>query len=114
MHEVSLVARLVERIEEVARLEGFDRVLELRVEVGSLSGVEPACVEFCFAEVARGTVLEGACLVLEFVEAEILCHGCGRASRPEDPAVLICPGCGAAEVQVRKGRDFQIVDLEVV
>lgn len=114
MHEVSLVASLVERIEEVARAEGFERVLELRVAVGALSGVEPACVEFCFAEVARGSRLEGARLQLERVEAEILCRGCGQVSRPDDPAVLLCPGCGSGDIRICKGRDFGIVDLEVV
>jgi hydrogenase nickel incorporation protein HypA/HybF len=64
MHELSLVSALVEQVDELSVRESFERVLEIRLGVGSQSGVEPACVEFCFPEVTRGTRLEGAKLVL--------------------------------------------------
>jgi len=32
--------------------------------VGEVSGVDGSCLEFCFPEVTRGTVLDGARLVL--------------------------------------------------
>ena len=52
-------------MENVARVEKFSRILEIRVSVGKQSGVEPTCIEFCFSEVVRGSVLEGAKLVME-------------------------------------------------
>ena len=65
MHEVSLVSALVDRVEEVAWQEGFERVLEIRLQVGALSGVEPSCLEFCFPEVTRNTVLMDSKLTIE-------------------------------------------------
>jgi len=64
MHEVSLVAALVDRIEAAAVRESFAKVLEIRLGVGEVSGVDGSCLEFCFPEVTRGTVLDGARLVL--------------------------------------------------
>lgn len=72
MHEVSILTALVEQVEEVSRRESFKRVLEIRVEVGTQSGVDPSCLEFCFAEVTRGTVLEGAKLTIAIVQGTAL------------------------------------------
>jgi hydrogenase nickel incorporation protein HypA/HybF len=114
MHEVSLVAAVVEQVEEAAEREHFSRVLAIRLSVGALSGVDPACLEFCFSEVTRATVLEGARLSLDPVAVEVSCEECGQRSRPEDPACLFCAHCGSTLVKVVRGRDFRIVDLEVL
>jgi hypothetical protein len=60
MHEVSLVSALVDQVEELARVQHFDRVLTIWLSVGALSGAEPSCIDFCFSEVTRSSVLEGA------------------------------------------------------
>ncbi len=113
MHEVSLVAALVDQIDEIAQKEGFDRVLGIRIAVGALSGVEPSCLEFCYSEVTRNTVLEGSKLILEPVGIELQCKSCGRVSHPKDEAIF-CMDCQSGEVVVKKGREFQILDLEVL
>jgi hydrogenase nickel incorporation protein HypA/HybF len=64
MHEVSLVAALVDRIEAAAIRESFAKVLEIRLGVGEVSSVDASCLEFCFPGVTRGTILDGAKLVL--------------------------------------------------
>lgn len=65
MHEVSLVAALIDRVEAVAVKECFSRVMEIRLGVGDQSGVDASALEFCFPEVTQGTVLNGAKLTLE-------------------------------------------------
>jgi len=79
MHEVSLVSALVDQVQEASRAQSFEKVLEIRLAIGDMSSIEPSCVEFCFSEVTRGSVLEGVELVIE----------------------------------IREGRDFKIVDIEV-
>ncbi|NJL25976.1 MAG: hydrogenase maturation nickel metallochaperone HypA [Calothrix sp. SM1_5_4] len=114
MHEVSLVASLVDRITEVAAREGFSRVIKIRLRVGALSGVEPLALEFCFSEVVKGSVLEGANLEIERVAPELICARCGFVSTPEDAADLYCAHCRSGEIEVRRGREFNVVDLDVV
>jgi hydrogenase nickel incorporation protein HypA/HybF len=114
MHEVSLVAVLVEQVEEMAGRERFERVKGIRLSVGALSGVDPACLEFCFSEVVKNSVLEGSVLELVPVPVEIQCEGCGRESRADDPSCLVCPACGSLEVKILRGRDFLIESIEVV
>ncbi len=123
MHELSLMTALVEQIQSVALAEDFNRVIEIRLGVGALSGIEPSCLEFCFDEVARGSVLEGAKLNLDLVGVELFCRKCGQTSWPEDAAALFCVNClssshsssayNTGNVEIRKGRDLTILDLEV-
>jgi len=113
MHEVSLVSALVDQVEELARVQHFDRVLTVWLSVGALSGVEPSCIDFCFSEVARGSVLDGASLVFERVATELACRRCAAVSTPDDPSALFCSACQSTDVQIRSGRDFRIAELEV-
>ncbi len=116
MHEVSLVAAMVEQVEEVARVQGFERVTEVRVGIGAWSGVEPSCVEFCFPEITRGTVLDGARLAIEPIAVELQCQSCGERSTPPsemDAGAWSCAHCHSAEYRLSQGKEFKIVDLEV-
>jgi hydrogenase nickel incorporation protein HypA/HybF len=113
MHELSLVSALVDQVEELARVQHFDRVLTLWLSVGALSGAEPSCIEFCFPEATRSSVLEGARLVLQRVEVELACRGCAALSYPSDSSALFCGKCQSTDVQIRRGHDFCIAELEV-
>jgi hydrogenase nickel incorporation protein HypA/HybF len=73
MHEVSLVSALVDQVAELSRQQGFTRVVEIQLAIGTASGVEPACVEFCFEEVTKCTLLEGAKLSLHVTAGSEFC-----------------------------------------
>ena len=116
MHELSLMSELVEQAEELAHKEKFDRVYEIRVAVGALSGVDPSCLEFCFPEAIQDSVLKGAKLVLEFIGIELECHACHSLSHPPYPdsaLSLTCHKCQSGDVRVSKGREFTIAEMEV-
>ena len=116
MHEVSLVAAMVEQVEQAARAQGFERVTEVRVGIGAWSGVEASCVEFCFPEVTRGTVLDGAHLVIESIPVEMECEQCRERSTPQaetDSVGWVCGSCGSTRFRLSRGREFKVIELEV-
>jgi len=109
MHELSLVQGIVEICEQHS---AGRRVFEVTLEIGALSGVVPEALEFCFEAVARGTLLEGARLVIEKIPATGFCGCCGVVSEMKtyfDP----CPNCGAAAIELRSGDEMRVRDLEV-
>jgi len=113
MHEVSLLESLIEQVQEIGAREKFTKVLEIRLSVGALSGVDPSCLEFCYSEVISGSILDGARLVLERVGLELRCENCGEVSKPTDSSALFCEMCSSGQVRILRGREFKIVDLEV-
>jgi hydrogenase nickel incorporation protein HypA/HybF len=109
MHELSIVQGVVEICEQHS---GGRRILEVTLEIGTLSGVVPEALEFCFEAAAKDTMLEGARLVIERVSATGLCSRCGQVSTMEtcfDP----CPCCGALALDLRSGDEMRVKDLEV-
>lgn len=109
VHELSLTQGVVEICEQNA---GGRRVTEVIVEIGSLSGVEPEAMAFCFEACTRGTLLDGARLVIERVAALARCAGCGAESSPGshfDP----CPSCGGYHLHLLAGEEMRVKELEV-
>ena len=108
MHELAVTQSVVDAVSERV---GTRRVVSVRVEVGTLSGIVADAMRFCF-EIASGqTVLEGARLDIDERPGEAHCRDCGSDFMLAD-LVLLCP-CGSADVEVTSGRDLVITSVEV-
>ena len=58
MHEVSLVRSLLEQVDRVVTSQGGRAAVEVCVEIGPLSGVEPLLVKEAFTQLAGdGTLI---------------------------------------------------------
>jgi len=122
MHEMSLAQSLLDLA--VKHAQG-QPIQALRVRVGALSGVVGDSLAFCFDFVSKGTLAEGARLILEPVPVPLRCRACGAATTtarhadlPGYEAVSLaleegCPICGGKALDVVGGADFQLVEIEV-
>jgi hydrogenase nickel incorporation protein HypA/HybF len=108
VHELSIVCSIVELASQAAEGRTVRRVT---LEIGTLSGVEPDAVAFCFPEVARGTPLEEATLDIRTVEAEACCDVCG-AEFPMRDMLSACP-CGSRQFLRLRGEELNIKSIEV-
>lgn len=70
MHEFSLMADLMRKIEQVAADNGAERVTRVRVWLGALSHITPEHFREHFEDGTRGTVAEGAELEVETSDDE--------------------------------------------
>ena len=112
MHEMSLMASMLEIIEAQARADAFERVTRVVLEVGLLAGVEPEAMRFAFDVGTHGSVAQGAVLELQETPGRGRCPGCGLEAVLEafyDP----CPACGRLPMAILAGRELRIVSLEV-
>jgi hydrogenase nickel incorporation protein HypA/HybF len=109
VHELAIAEGLVDGVTE--RLPGR-RIASVRVEIGTLSGVVPDALRFCFGMATEGTPLAGADLEISEPEAKCDCGDCGRSFEPEDSRILLCP-CGSANVTVVSGQQLLITSVKV-
>jgi hydrogenase nickel incorporation protein HypA/HybF len=65
MHELSLMADLLRKVEQLAKDAEADKVTAVRVKLGALSHITPDHFREHFEEAAIGTVAEGATLDVE-------------------------------------------------
>lgn len=108
MHELaigqSIVAAVTERL-------GEERVRRLVLEVGQLSGVVPDALRFCFDLCTRDTPVEGAELEIREVGGLARCDACGREVELAAP-FGVC-ACGSPGLEVLRGRELRIKEVEV-
>lgn len=113
MHEVGLLTQALELAEEEAKRAGAQRILKMKLRIGSLVGVVPEAMAFAFDVVSRGSLAEGGEFTWE--EVPVLCrcrNGCPDF-HPGDTAVFLCPKCGAASASVIEGRELHLVEIEI-
>ena len=112
MHELSIARSIIAIVEQAARDEGFERVLEIRLKMGEFSGLVPECLREFFPIAAKGTPAEGASLVMETLPARFRCLDCGHEG-PADRKNACCPLCRSTALRMTQGREFYVENLKV-
>lgn len=113
MHEMSLVASLMELIEETVRRHDVKRVGRVFLKAGRMASVEPMTLRACFDALAEGTVADGADLVIEEVPVSCSCRECSKVYRVERYDFR-CPVCGSGDTELISGRELRLDRLEAV
>lgn len=92
MHEYSIVASLIDRVQQEATAHGGTRVHRLHVKIGELAGVELDLLKTAFDTFRERTICDGAELSIDTVAATWACTSCER--NLEKGSVLRCDVCG--------------------
>lgn len=102
MHEASLVSSLLRQVDELAQMSGGGRVAEIQLDVGALSGVEPALIREAFHRLRVATGSESAEMIVNCVGLTYRCRMCGRRTATEELRFM-CAICGSTDVEVEAG-----------
>lgn len=113
MHEMALAESIVEIVERTAAANGGGRVSAVRLEIGALSHVEVEALRFCFDAVTRGGAAEGARLELDSPPGQAWCMPCGKTV-PLARLGDACPLCGSHQLQVTRGEEMRVKDIELI
>lgn len=108
MHELSITSNIVELVAEAAANR---RVRRVTIEVGQLSGVMIDALVFCFDEVTKGTVVEGATLEIREIEGRSRCLDCGAVFASK-VFYIPCP-CGSLALERLQGEELNIKSMEL-
>lgn len=92
MHEYSIVASLIDRVQQEAAAHGASRIHRLHVKIGELAGVELDLLKTAFDTFRERTICDGAELAIDTVAAAWACPGCDRIV--DKGAILRCEACG--------------------
>ena len=112
MHEVGITRNIIEIAERHALRENAQSIASVTVDIGSLSGVVPDAVEFCFEACATGTMAEGARLIVRQIQGRGLCLEC-RNEFDLDTYTFACPECGGFSVERLCGEELRISEMEI-
>lgn len=110
MHELSICLALLEQVESFAATEGAERVTEVVLHIGPLSGVEPELLRQAFPLASADTVAAGASLSIETQAIKVRCKQCSAESIAT-PSKLVCGSCGASETTLISGDEMILARL---
>lgn len=99
MHEYSIVSALITQVDDEARKHAEPRVLQVRIRVGELAGVDTTLLRTAWELFRESTICSRAELDVVNEPARWTCPTCDAAIEPGD--VLRCPRCGVPARMIR-------------
>jgi hydrogenase nickel incorporation protein HypA/HybF len=113
VHELSIALGILDVAAEEAERQGDAVVVAIHLKLGLLSGVVKEALLSAYELARTGTPCQNAALVIEEVPVVVYCPTCA-AERPTASAwQLCCPDCGTPTPQVVRGRELELVALEI-
>lgn len=112
MHELAMVRSIYDVITEKIKEYDVNRVIQVKLVVGELTGVEDMTMKACFEMYVQATPVEGARLVIERVPIKVRCRVCGNEYVTKIPFSK-CADCGNKSIQIISGKELYIDSLEV-
>ena len=111
MHELSIALGILDVAEEEAERHG-GRVVAIRLRLGPLAGVVKEALVSAYDLAREGTSLEQAELLIEEVPVIAYCPRCA-VEHTLSVRELRCPACGVPTPQVVRGRELEVIALEI-
>jgi hydrogenase nickel incorporation protein HypA/HybF len=112
MHELSIAMRIVDIASGQAEAAKAERVTQLELDIGTLSGIEFNSLEFALSVAVKDTLLEGTRFKINRIEALCECNSCHHLYAPGQD-FSACPECGKRDLEFIKGKELQIKSLLV-
>jgi len=96
-----------------AEENGAQKVKRLTVDVGEMTGILPKYLFHYFPEASKGTLCEGAELVVNEIEILVTCASCGQDYHPDISNDRCCPFCKGTAGKIKRGRELMVSDIAV-
>ncbi len=112
MHELGIVFKIIDTVEETARENQVTKINSVTMDVGEVSTVIPSYLIDCWDwAVKKHEILKTSQLIVHTVPAVTFCESC----RKEYETVKYgktCPHCGSPETYLVQGNELVIKEIE--
>ena len=112
MHELSIVMSIIDIVAMEAMKSGAERVTEVSLEIGKLSGIEFDSLEFALKNLAPGSVIESAEVSIEKPGGIARCSDCGFEFAIEN-FIGSCNSCSSFNLEIIKGRELRVKSITI-
>ncbi|ADP77203.1 hydrogenase nickel insertion protein HypA [Methanothermus fervidus DSM 2088] len=120
MHEVSMANAIVETVINSAKKNNANKILEVKIEVGELTLLNPEQLKFCLETLSKDTILENTKFKIQKNPARISCNCCGYEGKVKIDdnsdhylAFVSCPKCGCMDIKILSGRECNVKSIKI-
>lgn len=110
MHEMSIAMNIIEIATEEAYKANTAKFSRIILDIGSLSGVELDALEFAMESAKKATVLDGADVQINYIQARARCRQCGHEFGV-DSVFNVCEKCQNYDLEIIQGKEMKIKSL---
>ena len=111
MHELGIVVKVLEQVDDAAEENGAEKVLGVTMEVGEVSSIVPDLFTDAFDWAKKKTrYAQDAKLNMIIIEGRTYCQSCGETYRTTEYGRK-CPHCGSFETYLLTGDQVIVKDI---
>ncbi|WP_206812580.1 hydrogenase maturation nickel metallochaperone HypA/HybF [Paradesulfitobacterium ferrireducens] len=113
MHEMSLMAEMIELLGCSARENNIDKIIKVHLVVGKMTMALPDALTMAFDVFKTEDIFApSAELTIEQRETIAKCRTCGSTFSAPDNYLFICPTCQGLRIEIISGRELYIASFE--
>jgi hydrogenase nickel incorporation protein HypA/HybF len=117
MHEIGVLRNIQKVVEKHAETNNVKKVTSITVGAGELSGLVEELLQHAFGYLSRGTITEGAKLIVEIDPVVMDCEKCRKDFKLPEAKIdeAACPKCGTTEsLKLVYGKEIYVKHMEVI
>ncbi len=112
MHELSIALGIVKIAEEECEKVKGNRVDNIELEIGQLSGIELESLKFVWPMATNDTKLDGGAYSVDYIRGKARCLECDE-SFEIDTLFASCPSCNSYFKDIIAGKELRVKALEI-
>jgi hydrogenase nickel incorporation protein HypA/HybF len=112
MHELTVATNILAIVASEAGKAGVQRVKEVCLEIGQLSGIEYESLEFALTALSPDSVMQGAILTIEKPGGRARCSTCSFEFSFES-FLGSCSSCGSSDIEISGGRELRVKSISI-
>lgn len=114
MHELGIVVHVIKQVEKIAEENKINKVVELTLEVGEVSGVvKEYFVDAYNWSIKKTKYMQECKLNYITIQGITYCEGCGK-TYPTTKHGKVCPYCHSDKTYLLTGKEVSIKDIKVI
>jgi len=112
MHEFSITQNILSIALEQAEAAKANKIVNINLTIGELTGIVDECVQFYFDLLSRDTIAAEASLSFNLIPTKLRCRNCTTTFSP-DNLDWACPSCREQKIEIVAGRECSVISIEV-
>ena len=111
MHEMAIAEGILNIAFDYAEQNNASKITKITLKIGDMSGVELEALNMSFDVLIKGTIAEGAELIVNRIPIIGQCNKCGKEFHIEQYN-FFCPECDGVLI-LKSGRELQVESLDM-
>ncbi|MEI8055377.1 MAG: hydrogenase maturation nickel metallochaperone HypA [bacterium] len=111
MHELKIIQDIFPVVENTAKKNRLKSVTRVVLQIGALRQAIFEFLQFAFATVAKGTVADGAELIIELIPITAQCKACHKKLTVKE-SIYICPYCDSSDLAIIAGKEIILDSID--